>query len=97
MKIPKFFNVFGEKIKLRSGDLGPQFDGMYYVNEKMIIISKSVAPENFNRVLLHEFFHSVIDRCSLNQVISYPSEEVLVDMFTKCLLENFDIKPKLNK
>lgn len=97
MKYPKHFNVFGEKIKIKLGDLGPQYDGMYYPNNKLIVINKDVDPENLNRVIIHEFFHSVIDRCSLNQVVQYPSEEVLVDMFTKALLENFEVKIKLKK
>lgn len=97
MKLPKHFNVFGQKIKIKSGDLGPAYDGMYYTHEKMIVINKDVSGDNLNRVIVHEFLHSVIDRCSLNQVVSYPSEEVLVDMITKALIENFEIKVKCPK
>lgn len=97
MKLPKHFNVFGQKIKIKSGDLGPAYDGMYYTHEKMIVINKEVLPENLDRVVIHEFLHSVIDRCSLTQVVTYPSEEVLVDMLTKALIENFEIKARLKK
>lgn len=94
MKLPKSFNVFGKKIRVKSGDLGPNYQGMFYPGKDLIVISNDTLPEEINRVLIHEFFHSVITRCSLDQVVSYPSEELLVDMFTKALLENFEIKCK---
>lgn len=94
MKLPKSFNVFGKKVKVKREELGPNYDGMYYSNKELIVISKSVDPERIPHVVLHEFLHSVIDRCSLAQVVSYPSEEVLVDMITKALLENFEVKCK---
>lgn len=97
MKIPKFFNVFGKKVKVRIGDLGPNYHGMYYTNSSSIVIDKNVPKDYIDHVLIHEFIHSVIDRCSLSQVVSYPSEEVLVDMITKSLLENFDIKAKISR
>ena len=92
MKLPKHFNVFGQKVKIKFGDLGPNFQGMFYSQKNLIVIAKDTPPEEISRVVIHEFFHSVISRCSLDQVVSYPSEEVLVDMFTKALLENFEIK-----
>lgn len=92
MKIPKAFNVFGKKIKVKVGDIGEGYDGLFYPKENLILVSKSAS--DLDHVLLHEFLHAVLERCSLTQVVSYPSEEVLIDMVTKCLLENFEIKPK---
>lgn len=92
MKLPKYFNVFGKKIKIKRGDLGPAYQGMFYPGKDLIIIDKTITSEEMARVVIHEFFHSVISRCSLDQVVSYPSEEVLVDMFTKALLENFKVE-----
>lgn len=97
MKLPKHFNVFGKKIKVKVADLGPSFDGMFYSTEDLIVISSTVDPTTMDRTVIHEFLHAVIERCSLTQVVSYPSEEVLVDMVTKALLENFDVRPKIKK
>lgn len=91
MKIPKKFKIFGQTVKVRVGDLGPNYAGMYYPSKSMIVIDKSVTKEEMSRVIIHEFIHSVIHRCSLDQVISYPSEEILVDMITKAIVENFKI------
>lgn len=97
MKLPKHFNVFGKKIKIKLGDLGPNYQGMFYPGKDLILVDKNTTIEELPRVVVHEFFHSVVSRCSLDQVVTYPSEEVLVDMFTKALLENFEVKPKLKK
>jgi len=91
MKIPKRFNVFGKKITVKVGNLGANYDGMFYTLKDLIVIDKSVAKERLDHVIIHEFLHSVIARCSLEAVVSYPAEEVLVDMITKALLENFKI------
>lgn len=96
MKVPKHFNIFGKKIKIKKVDLGAQYLGMYYPGKNLININSSITDESeLDHTLIHEFIHSVIDRCSLNQVVTYPSEEVLVDMITKALLENFQIKSKV--
>jgi Zn-dependent peptidase ImmA (M78 family) len=95
MKIPKYFNIFGQKVKIKKVDLGPQYLGLYHSDKKTISINSSITDESeLDHTVIHEFIHSVIDRCSLNQVVTYPSEEVLVDMLTKALLENFNIKSK---
>ncbi len=91
MKLPKHFVIFGKKVKVRVGDLGPSYAGMYYPKENMIVIDKSVTKEELPRVVVHEFLHGVITRCSLDQAISYPAEEIVVDMITKALIENFKI------
>jgi Zn-dependent peptidase ImmA (M78 family) len=91
MKIPKSFNVFGKKIKIKMGNLGPNFEGMFYPTQDLIVINKDIKKEEIDHTIIHEFIHSVISRCSLDHVVSYPSEEVLVDMITKALLENFKI------
>ncbi len=91
MKIPKKINIFGKKIKVKVADLGPDYDGMFYPSMDLIVINKSTPKERVPHVVVHEMLHAVITRCSLDQVISYPSEEVLVDMITKALLENFKI------
>ena len=91
MKIPKKFKVFGKTIKVKVGDLGGQYDGMLYPSKDLIVIDKAVPKERVTHVVIHEFIHSVISRCSLDQVISYPSEELVVDMITKALIENFKI------
>lgn len=95
MKLPKHFNIFGQKVKIKKENLGAQYLGLYHSDKKMISINSSITDESeLDHTLIHEFIHSVIDRCSLNQVVTYPSEEVLVDMITKALLENFQIKSK---
>lgn len=94
MKVPKKFKVFGKTIKIKVGDLGGQYDGMFYPHQDLIVIDKAVPKERIAHVLIHEFIHSVITRCSLDQVISYPSEELVVDMIAKALVENFTIDNK---
>lgn len=95
MKIPKSVNIFGKKIKLKRGDLGPNYLGMYYPDENMIVIGSQVKNEKeLVHVVVHELMHAIFDRCSVNQVVSYPNEEMIVDMTTKCFIEMFDIKFK---
>lgn len=95
MRIPKSVKVFGKKIKIKRGDLGPNYLGMYYPGDDLIVIGTQVKTEKeLIHVVVHEILHAIFDRCSVTQVVSYPNEEMVVDMTTKCLIEMFDIKFK---
>jgi hypothetical protein len=93
MKLPKFFKIFGQKVIVEYADLEPTIGGLSHA-KGLIQINNKLPRCLVKQVLLHEFFHSVIGRTSLDQRISIDLEEILVEMLSKALVENFDIKVK---
>ena len=93
MKLPKFFRIFGQKVLVEYADLDPTIGGLSYA-KGLIQINSKLPKSQVRQVLLHEFFHSVIGRTSLDQRIGIDLEEILVEMLSKAIVENFDIKIK---
>lgn len=82
--------VFGHKIKVKHKklkDLNGEFD--YKTNE--ITIDPEVKGDDYKVTLVHELFHAVLYRCSVNHQISDDLEEIIVDLLAKSVVENFDI------
>ena len=91
-KVPDF-EVFGERIPVKIvyiEDAG----GHYYPDEKRIEIDSETDPLQFDRVLLHEVFHSAFDIVSLTAAISPELEEVVVDTLSKVVVKNFNLTRK---
>lgn len=90
--LPKSINVFGRKIKIdtKPNPLIPSNIHGYYESETGTIHISSGGMET----LLHEIFHAVIDRVSVNQTLSQEVEEIIVDTFAKQINETFDLKFK---
>ena len=98
MKVPKFLNIFGAKIKLIVCDLGFGIAGQYEPAKKVITISPNHETDNeFIHSVLHECGHALFYRVSINQAVSYETHEFIVNNYATMLLENFDVKLKVKK
>ena len=90
--------VLGKNIKVHSKDLTHEVAcGYYEPGKNKITICSSLKGSEKIHTLLHEVFHAVIFRSSLYQVITPDIQEIVVDVFSTVLVENFDIKCKNDK
>jgi hypothetical protein len=47
---------------------------------------------SYQETLLHELFHACFHECSLTQGIPHELEEVIVDLLSRVVVENFTIR-----
>ncbi len=99
MTTPKHLKVFGKKYKLkhlqrlaRSG-----LYGLCDTEKEEIQIDSKLEDEIYWETILHELFHAVCHETSLQQAFSPDLEEVLVDLLSKSVVHNFDLKHKKKK
>lgn len=98
MKFPKFFNIFGLKVKLKIGGLPSGVAGQYEPSKHTITINEHhETNEELLHTVLHEAGHVLFYRVSINQGVSYEVHEFIVNNYATMLLENFDIKPKVRQ
>lgn len=90
MILPKSVIIFGQKVKVEYAALDDNTAGLSY-SKGLIQINKKLPKNIVDQVFLHEFFHSAISRCSLDQRISLDLEEVLVEILSKAITENFKL------
>lgn len=91
MRLPKYFVIYGQKVKVEYAELENTVGGLSY-SSGLIQINKHLPKEHVPQVLLHEFFHSVISRTSLDQRLSLDVEEMIVELLSKAVVENFDVR-----
>lgn len=99
MKLPKFLNIFGLKVKLViSLKMSSNIAGLYEP-DKQIISLNSIHDSDMEllHTLLHECGHAMFYRVSIQQAVSWEVHEFIVNNYSTMLLENFDIKPKIKK
>lgn len=99
MKLPKYFNIFGQKVWIVIKHLG-NAAGMYEHGQKKKLIYLSPEHETDDELLdtvLHECGHALFYRVSINQGVPYEVHEFIVSNYATMLRENFDIKPKIKK
>ena len=96
MKLPKFLNIFGQKIKLKlDKKLPPHIAGQYdYTKSTISINALQESDKEFMHTLIHECGHALFYRVSINQAISFEVHEYIVNNMATMLLENFDVKLK---
>lgn len=99
MKLPKFLNIFGLKVKLKVDSKMPLNIAGEYSPQKETITLNPVhdSDKELLHTLLHECGHAMFFRVSINQAISFEVHEFIVNNYSTMLLENFEIKPKLRK
>jgi len=99
MKLPKFFNVFGIKVKLKISDKLPMNVAAQYEPSKEVITLNSIhdTDKDLMHSLLHELGHSMFYRVSIQQAVSFEVHEFIVNNYATMLLENFEIKTKCHK
>lgn len=86
-------NIFGKKAKIKRKSI-KGLDGQFCRQEYEIVIDPALSGEAYNITLLHEMIHAILDRCSVTHEIDSSIEEIISDIVSKCIIENFDIKPK---
>lgn len=99
MRLPKFLNIFGLKVKLViSLKMLPNIAGQYEPDKQIISIN-SIHDSDMEllHTLLHECGHAMFYRVSIQQAVSWEVHEFIVNNYSTMLLENFDIKPKIKK
>lgn len=68
--------------------------GHYEKDKLKITLDKSLEGDLFYETLLHEIFHAVEYRISINQAVNSEVMEIINDTFAKAIVENFDIRLK---
>lgn len=91
MKLYDSITVFGQEVKIEFSDLVSDDHNANYVDGKILIHPKCPKKE-LDRVFLHEVLHSVCDRTSISQAISKDTEEMIVDLMSKAITENFYLR-----
>ena len=85
--------IFGREIEYFIGELSNDRWAEYRSIEGQIIIDPRA--QNIVQVTLHEQFHAVWDRLSLNQTsISSDIQEIICDAFATWVVEKYKLKPK---
>lgn len=98
MKFPKFFNIFGLKVKLKIGGLPSNVAGQYEPQKNLITLNEfHETDKELLHTALHEVGHVLFYRVSINQGVSYEVHEFIVNNYATMLLENFEVKPKIKK
>ena len=90
-------NIFGRIIKVRkkkglSNSTG--WAGYYDPTKKEIVIDASLTGHYMTETFIHEFLEAVHDRCSHTQVLEPQAKELMIDMISKALNENFILKKR---
>lgn len=99
MKLPKFLNVFGQKVKLKIDDSLPFNVAAQYdiVKNQIALNTIHDTDDELLHSLLHEAGHALFYRVSIQQAVSFEVHEFIVNNYATMLLENFEVKPKLKK
>lgn len=93
MKIYDSVVVFGQEGKVEFSDNVPDDRNAEY-HCGTISIHPECPRRELARVFLHEFLHMVCDRTSVSQAIDLPTEEMICDLFSKAITENFYLRFK---
>lgn len=99
MKIPRFLNIFGSKVRLLvSLKMSQNMAGMYDPDKEIIYLNANHDTDReLLHTLLHEAGHALFYRVSIQQAVSWEIHEFIVNNYSTMLLENFEIKPKVKK
>lgn len=88
--------IFGKEYRVMKAKRLAESGTAAYVdfNNKLIVVDSELVGEDYWVAIMHEVYHALVDRISLDQVIKDQLEEIVVDVFAKCLIENFKLTPK---
>lgn len=96
MKLPKFWKVFGLKVKTKIASFESNIAGQYEPGKHTMTLNEAhETDQELLHTILHELGHAMFYRVSINQAVSYETHEYIVNNYATMLLENFEIKPKL--
>lgn len=94
MKLKIFGTIY--RVLKTKGELPiPGASGVCDLENKIIYIAAELVGEEYQRVLIHESIHAIINRCSIDQAqLSNDTQEILCDTIAVALTENFRLVPK---
>lgn len=95
MKVYDSVLIFGQEIKVEFSDKVPETDNANYDLDGKILIHPKCPQKELARVFVHEFLHAVCHRTSISQGISDDAEEMIVDLMSKAITENFFLRWKV--
>jgi len=90
-------NILGKQVRvLKQHDLSKKMGwaGCYDPEQASIFIDSDLVGDYYHETFNHEFLEAVFDRASFNQSINPQLKEVMIDIISKCLNENFRLVPK---
>lgn len=96
IRIPNAITILGKHYPIKIiDDAGKDTsgwieDGTIFLN--LAAVNKNDIDNDVLYTLFHEIGHSIFRRSGLMQAISSELEEVVVDLFAKCFVENCTIK-----
>lgn len=96
-KIPDIIEIYGKTYIIQlEEDLEKihESHGYHHEHESIIAIDKNLDTDTAMQTLLHECFHAIFKRISINQGVDSQAEEIIVDSLSKWVVENFQVKPK---
>lgn len=93
MKLYDKVIIFGQDVDVSYSDKVIDTHNANYIDGKTLIHPKCPNKE-LARVFMHEFLHAVCARTSISQGVSEDAEEMIVDLMSKALTENFHIRFK---
>jgi len=88
---PTVINILGKSYKISYLEL-EEDDGLCKNKESEIDIDKNLEGIELVHTLLHEYFHGVLFRTGVTQVLSDDIEEVICDSFATFLVDNGLVK-----
>ena len=103
MRLPKILNIFGAEVQIiRVKELHDEkdekVDGLFLPEHNIIKIESELNNDDTIHTLLHELFHAMIVRNSINQTtLSHDVEEILADTNATMITELFNLKFKRKK
>ena len=103
MKNKKSICILGQDVKIEHskdnlvGTNGNYLYGFYNDHEKKITIAPIDHKVELEKTILHEIGHAMIFRSGLAQVLSHEVQEILCEVFSNVVHENFKIKADRRK
>jgi uncharacterized protein YciU (UPF0263 family) len=96
IKLPKYKNIFGEKIKYNYAPLRATMNaaGLYDKKTGAILIDPDQSDDEIQVSIFHEEFHSVLDITRIGEAVTPEVEEIIVDCFAKFLVKHYKVKAK---
>lgn len=92
---PQVINVFGKSYKIEYKEMD-ELHGECHNTRATIEIEQSQEGKELIHTLLHEYFHAVIYRVGLGQVLHGDIEEIICETFATFLVDNGLVKEKDN-
>lgn len=87
-------DVYGKKLKYSFKKISSKLDGEFLPKAFQVNISNTLNGDDLARTILHEELHAVLFRLGFNQVLTPEVEELLVELTSNWIVENYRLKPR---